>query len=46
VKHYISVLYAENQVAMDLWSKLMFCMIQHVIFVGIKIKSDLLRYNW
>ena len=46
MKHYISVLYAENQVAMDLWSKLMFCMIQHVIFVGIKIKSDLLRYNW
>jgi hypothetical protein len=39
-------LYAEKHVAMDLWNKLMFCMMQHVIFARTEIKSDLSRYNW
>lgn len=39
-------MYAEKQGAMDLWNKLLFCLMQHVIFAGTKIKSDLSRYNW
>jgi hypothetical protein len=45
LKHYISVLYAEKQVAMDLRNKLVFCVIQHIILAAKKIKSTLTRYN-
>jgi hypothetical protein len=31
---------------MDWWNKLVFCVMQHIIFAGTKIKSDLSRYNW
>jgi hypothetical protein len=31
---------------MNLWNKFVFCVMQHVIFVGTKIKSNLSRYKW
>jgi hypothetical protein len=38
-------MYAEKQNMVNLWNKHVFCVVQHVIFDGTKIKSDLSRYN-
>jgi hypothetical protein len=46
MNHYTRFYKLKFSAVMDLWNKLMFCMMQHVFCVVTKNKFYLSRYNW